>query len=306
MSSHKMYAKILSLIIPVIFLSCQTPPRQGQPPEGKPTTEKAVPPAKPALKSVEMPKIGLILGPGAFKTFAHLGVLREFEKVGIKIHAIAGLEWGALIGGIYSMKGRANDLEWQLSKLKKSDLPQDGNFSSNFQADNIKGLSKYLDNTFQQSKIEGGAINFICPSLLLKNGKTAWWDAGQFRPAIEKCMSFPPLYNSNNGWVAAAFDVPEAAKRLREKGAEIIVLVNVLARGSVLKEARVKNQDEAEIIWWDGVNQLNTAQAGIDWIVGVHTRNYDILDFDARQSFVVFGQEFGSAAAKKMAEQYGL
>lgn len=255
---------------------------------------------------VEMPKLGLILGPGAFKTWAHLGVLRELEKFGFRIHAIVGMEWGALIGGIYSQKGRANDLEWQLSKMKKSDLPHDGVFGPNYQPATIKSMGKYFDTVFQQTRIENGAIPFACSSVLLKNGKITWWEEGPIRPAIEKCMTYPPLYSSQNGWVAAAFDVGEAVKKLREKGAEIIVLVNVLARGSVLKENRVRNQDENGIIWWKVTHDLNTVQTGLDWIIGVHTRNYDILDFEARPSFVLFGQEFGAVAGKKIAEQYGL
>jgi predicted acylesterase/phospholipase RssA len=300
--------RIISVFCVLILASCQTttttPSPNGKPTPG--TTEKPNAQTKPALKLVNMPKLGIILGPGAFKSYAHLGVLREFEKMGFKIHGIVGLEWGSLIGAIYSMKGKANDLEWQLSKLKKTDLPQKGNFGSSFQSGQIKDLSKYLDTVFQQSKLEGGAIPFACPSLLLRNGKTAWWQEGPTRPAIEKCLAFPPLYTSTSGWVASAFDVSESAKKLREMGSEIVVFVNVLARGNVLKEARLQNQDESEIIWWDGVNSINAIQSGLDWIVGVHTRNYDILDFEARQSFVLFGQEFGSAAAKKIAEQYGL
>lgn len=302
--------RILSVVCVLALLSCQTTKTTPTTNNGKTTPGNSEKPTgqttKPALKLVNLPKLGIILGPGAFKTYAHLGVLREFEKLGFKIHAIVGLEWGSLVGAIYSMKGKANDLEWQLSKLKKTDLPANGNFNSSFQSGQIKELSKYLDTVFQQSKVEGGSIPFACPSLLLKNGKTAWWQEGPTKPAIEKCLAFPPLYNSHSGWVASAFDVTESAKKLREMGSEVVVFVNVLARGNVLKEGRMQNQDENEIIWWDGVNSINTIQSGLDWIIGVHTRNYDILDFEARQSFVLFGQEFGSAAAKKMAEQYGL
>jgi len=291
---------LLSLMV---FISCQTTQQTGGSQIAHPSEKNG---AKPALKNVEMPKIGLILGPGAFKSYAHLGVLREFEKAGFKVHAIVGLEWGALMGALYSMKGRANDLEWQLSKLKRTDLPQNASFGPNFQSESIKSFSSYLDTVFQKHRFEDNSISFACPSQLLVNGKSAWWDRGGIRTAMEKCMSFPPLFKSVNGWVASAFDIQDASKKLHEMGAEIVVLVNVLARGQIIKADRVRSQDEAEIIWWDGVHKLNTVQSGIDWIIGIHSRNYDILDFEARQSFVMFGQEFGAAAARKMAEQYGL
>src|SRR5687767_14092926 len=97
----------------------------------------------------------------------------------------------------------------------------------------------------------------------------------------------PPRYEANSSWVAGAFRVEEAAAKLREKGANVIVLVNVLARGQILKGRKVKGDAAVQALWWDGVHHLQDTAKNVDWVVGIHTRNYDMLDYDARQSLVL-------------------
>lgn len=301
------------LALTAILSSCQTTPRKTPldkvltpPPSGQqvPAQQQAQP--EPSeLQPGETAKIGLILGPGGLKTLAHIGVLREFEKAGIRVHAVAGLEWGALVAAAYSMKGKANDAEWQVFKLKKNDLPDKGILSSELSPDNIKSLAPFLNGVFANKTIESSDLPFACPSVLLENGRIAWWDKGTYTQALSKCLPFPPMYEANGNWLAAAFRVEEAAQKLREKGANVIVFVNVLARGQILKGRKVKSDNAIQALWWEGVHQLENSKRAVDWIVGVHTRNYDILDFDARQSLVLFGQEFGAVAAKKIADTHG-
>lgn len=250
-------------------------------------------------------KIGLILGPGGLKALAHIGVLREFEKANIKIHSVVGLEWGALVAAAYSVKGKSNDAEWQLFKLKKTDLPEKALLSTEFAPASIRTLTPYLDLVFANRTIESGELPFACPTLLLENGKVAWWDRGSYSTVLQKCLPYPPMYEANGNWVAAAFRVEDAAKKLRDRGANVIVFVNVLARGQILKGRRVRSQDAIETLWWDGVHHLADSAKSVDWVIGVHTRNYDIMDFEARQSLVLFGQEFGAQAAKRIADVHG-
>ena len=56
-------------------------------------------------------KVGLALGAGSAKGFAHIGVLQELEKAGIQVDMISGSSMGAIIGGIYSVGTDLNLLE---------------------------------------------------------------------------------------------------------------------------------------------------------------------------------------------------
>jgi NTE family protein len=70
----------------------------------------------------DIPKIGIILGPGGSRVYGEIGVLQEFQKNKIPIHSIAGMELGSLVGSLYAWRNSVNDVEWQMFKLKEEDL----------------------------------------------------------------------------------------------------------------------------------------------------------------------------------------
>lgn len=57
------------------------------------------------------PKVGLVLGGGGARGAAHIGVLRELERMRIPIDAIAGTSMGAIVGGLYATGMSASELE---------------------------------------------------------------------------------------------------------------------------------------------------------------------------------------------------
>ena len=66
-------------------------------------------------KKIVPPKIGIALGSGSARGWAHIGILRELEKMGIKPQIICGCSAGALVGGVHAA-GALDDLEsWALS-----------------------------------------------------------------------------------------------------------------------------------------------------------------------------------------------
>ncbi|MEJ2256141.1 MAG: patatin-like phospholipase family protein, partial [Woeseiaceae bacterium] len=50
----------------------------------------------------ERPRVGLVLGGGGARGAAHIGVLRELERLRVPIDAIAGTSMGAIVGGLYA------------------------------------------------------------------------------------------------------------------------------------------------------------------------------------------------------------
>ena len=57
------------------------------------------------------PRIGLVLGGGGARGAAHIGVLRELERLRIPIDAIAGTSMGAIVGGLYAAGTSPADLQ---------------------------------------------------------------------------------------------------------------------------------------------------------------------------------------------------
>ena len=57
------------------------------------------------------PKIGLSLSGGGAKGFAHIGVLKVLDSMGVKIDYISGTSMGAIVGGLYASGYTANEIE---------------------------------------------------------------------------------------------------------------------------------------------------------------------------------------------------
>ena len=278
-------------------------PTTGRLPIETPPARSTVP--VDTLKAGELPRVGVILGPGGLKTAAHLGVLREFEKRRIPVHAIVGLEWGSLMGALYSHRASTNDMEWQIFKLKADNLPESGVLAGKLEPAPIKKMQSYFDLTLVEKTIDDGKTKFACPAMTLAGGKMAWFESGRYQDAVKKCLPLAPLFEPQSSWVAAAFEVEEAASKLRQMGAQIVIFVDVLARGIVLKESRYVQSEIQQSLWYGGIRRISIGARSVDWVVGVHGRNYDVGDWSGLRSFVVFGQEAGAKAAQMIAEKYG-
>lgn len=68
-------------------------------------------------ESQQRPRVGLVLGGGGARGAAHIGVLKELERLRIPIHAIAGTSMGAIVGGLYATGVDAEALEELVSSL---------------------------------------------------------------------------------------------------------------------------------------------------------------------------------------------
>lgn len=75
--------------------------------------------------SANRPRIGLVLGGGGARGAAHIGVLRELERLRVPIDAIAGTSMGAIVGGLYASGMNLTELEGLLVSLDWADALSD-------------------------------------------------------------------------------------------------------------------------------------------------------------------------------------
>ncbi|MFZ4689215.1 MAG: patatin-like phospholipase family protein [Polymorphobacter sp.] len=89
-------------------------------------------PAPPAFTANARPRIGLVLGGGGAKGFAHIGVIEELERRHIPVDVVAGTSMGAVVGSMYAIgkdaseiKAIARAIDWKTifdDSLKRNDL----------------------------------------------------------------------------------------------------------------------------------------------------------------------------------------
>jgi NTE family protein len=126
--------------------------------------------AAPIGDANERPKIGLVLGGGGARGAAHIGVLRELEKLRVPIDAIAGTSMGAVIGGLYASGMTPAELADLVASLDWKDAFQDTTSRQ------LMTFRRKQDDEAYPMKIEVGLRDgeLVLPEGLISGQKLSW------------------------------------------------------------------------------------------------------------------------------------
>ena len=244
----------------------------------------------PPVPTTEIPKIGLILGPGALRAYAHVGVIEELSKLRAPIVAVTGIEMGALVGAIYSNKGQPFDVEWQMMKIKDDDLLDRGN------------INDFMGMVFTNNRVESAKVPFACPALNMQKQQVFMMNRGAYTQMLPYCLSFPPLFKPFQNNVAGVLDLKAAADYVRSKGATYVVYVNLLDGPAKVG----KNDSEAQILWSLAAHSLDRQKKVADLVIDVPLRDIELIDFKHRRDVLQRGQQAGQQAAAQISQRFGL
>ncbi|HTN44182.1 MAG TPA: patatin-like phospholipase family protein [Nitrospiria bacterium] len=178
-----------------------------------------------------MPKVALVLGGGAARGFAHVGVIRVLEQEKIPIHIIVGTSVGSLIGALYADKGNSFDLEMIAFKLEKEDLLDFSVFAST--TGPVKGdrLEQFVKDRVSRDKIEDLPIPFAAVATNLNTGEPVVLKRGSIARAVRASSSIPGVFTPVqyldmtlvDGGVVDNVPVDVA----RTMGADLVIAVNI-------------------------------------------------------------------------------
>ncbi|MBA4537632.1 patatin-like phospholipase family protein [Bacillus aquiflavi] len=175
------------------------------------------------------PKIGLALGSGGARGFAHLGVIKVLQEEGIPIDMIAGSSMGALVGCFYGAGLDLNDL-YKLSKAFKR------KYFLDFTIPNMGFIAgkrvKELIKIFTHGKmIENLNIPVSVVTTDLKSGEKVVFTKGPIDDAVRASISIPGIFvpEKINGRLLVDGGVVDRVpvSVVKEMGAEFIIAVDV-------------------------------------------------------------------------------
>lgn len=179
-----------------------------------------------------LPRIGLALGSGVARGFAHIGVLRALEARGIRADVIAGTSIGALVGAVHAA-GKLDEFEdWALSlatrKFWRYLDPRLGGSLFGGQR-----LSERLAEHLGGLRVEDLAVPFTAVSTDLVSGHEVWLREGDLIEAVRASYAlpgvFPPIEQHGRWLVDGALVNPVPISVCRAQGARIVVAVNLNA-----------------------------------------------------------------------------
>ncbi len=142
-----------------------------------------------------MKKITLALGGGGTKGFAHIGVIRQLEKEGYEIAAVAGTSVGAIVGAMYCSGFSTIEMEGFSKSLDFSKLINRSTSSSPSLV-GIQGLFKLLREKIGDENFEDLKIPFIATAVDINSGQEILLDSGRLLPAMQASSAIPGLFPS--------------------------------------------------------------------------------------------------------------
>lgn len=240
---------------------------------------------KPSGKAVQF---GIIFSGGGVRTWAYVNVLKEIQKYKLPVAAVAGMEWGSVVAGVYAQNVSANEVEWELSKFK-----------------DIDDSAEFIKKIFEKKSTDNLKVPFGCMSLNLKNQTSYVLNKGQLGSLVPFCLAAPGIAKPYSDSIASMSDVAGAVQFLRANGATKIILINATStrNGKPLSGnlQSVENQ-----FWIQSNSVLTKKNVGIDEIIDVDINGGISADkFDQRRDVLNSSLPQAKDQLKKMAQKYG-
>lgn len=256
---------------------------------------------KNPLKIPPNPKIGLSLAGGGAKGFAHIGVLKVLDSLGVKIDYISGTSMGAIVGGLYASGYKAKDIENIVLKtdfygvISNEKTREETSFfnKSNDKyifsvpiIDNkinvlpkaissgqkniylLKELFKNVSNITDFSKLP---IPFMCMGTNLETGTLKIFESGDLVNAIMASSAFPSLMDpvkiGDSIYIDGAITLNYPSKPLLDKGIDIVIGVDLsqglATRDQLTSVVSILNQVIDMGIQKETINQYNYTDINI-------------------------------------------
>ena len=188
------------------------------------------------------PTIGLALGGGAARGFAHIGVIRTLEAHGIVPDVIVGTSIGAVVGGCYAAKEMDNLDNWARTLTVRGVL---GYLDISLSGSGLIGgghLAAQLEAGLKESRVEDLPIRFAAIATEFNTGHEIWLTRGRLSDALRASYSlpgiFPPVLIGGRWLVDGALVNPVPVSAARALGARLVIAVNLnsdlFGRGTII------------------------------------------------------------------------
>ncbi|WP_213770444.1 patatin-like phospholipase family protein [Bradyrhizobium sp. dw_78] len=186
---------------------------------------------KIGLGSVRRPVIGLALGGGAARGFAHIGILRTLLAHGIVPNVVVGTSIGAVVGGAYAA-GHLDTLEeWARGLQPRNILSYlDIRLNGSGLIGGTK-LAAQLEAAMGSTLIEDMPIKFATVATEVRTGHEIWLTRGRIVDAMRASYALPgifaPVLVDDRWLVDGALVNPVPVSAARAFGAEIVIAANL-------------------------------------------------------------------------------
>ena len=273
----------------ILFLSFLAGCAGTPPPQAKPE------PVAPRM--TVQPKIALVLGGGAARGFAHIGVIKALEAQGIHPDIVVGTSAGAVVGALYAAGYSGFSLQKIALRMDESSVGDWTLSERGF----IKGesLQNFVNREVNNRPLEKLGKPFAAIATDLQSGEMVAFRTGNTGMAVRASSSVPGIFQpvriNGRDYVDGGLVSPVPVRAARSMGANIVIALDISSRP---KYARIGDAMDILLQTFTIMEQsitrfeINEADVVIRPAIG----NMDATDFEGRHLAIMEGEKAGLAA----------
>lgn len=249
-------------------------------------------PSKEQAKQLPKLKIGLALGGGAAKGFAHIGVIKMLEAHGIQADVVAGTSAGSVVGSLYAGGMDAFALQERAFGLDEAQIRDVRFFSGGV----IKGekLQNYVNKLVQGRTMERLGKPFAAVATRLDTGERIAFNVGNTGQAVRASSSIPgvfePVVIDGIKYVDGGVVSPVPVDSAREMGADFVIAVDISKKAT---DGNAKNLlgtiNQSIAIMGQKLGEQELARADI--VIRPKVGTIGSADFDQKNVAILEGEK---------------
>jgi NTE family protein len=207
------------------------------------------------MSASHSPRIGLALGSGSARGWAHVGVIRALEQAGIRPDLVCGTSIGALVGAAYAA-GELDRFEQWLLGLHITDVLSFMDVRLNGGVIKGERLMQFLRRNFIDRPLEELGMPCAVVATALQSGEEVWLREGSTIDAVRASVALPALFTpvAREGrlLVDGGLVNPVPVSLARAMGADVVIAVDLSSDilGRHLREAREPEVSVGEVGEW--------------------------------------------------------
>lgn len=208
--------------------ACQTVPSATAPPVVLPPDQPA---SAPVVTPPRPPRVGLALGGGAARGFAHIGVIQVLEENGIKVEYVTGTSAGSLVAALYASGRNGAALAAMADQMDESAFA-DWAFPGRGL---IRGeaLARYVRENTGGRTIEQMVLPLGIVATDLDSGQGILFQRGDAGTAVRASSAVPAVFTpvkiGTREYVDGGLVSPVPVRFAKQMGAELVIAVDISA-----------------------------------------------------------------------------
>ncbi|MBU0592777.1 MAG: patatin-like phospholipase family protein [Gammaproteobacteria bacterium] len=254
-----------------------------------------VPPEAAKLRTVQTghPVVALVLGGGASRGFAHVGVIKALEQQGVKPDIVVGTSAGSFVGALYAGGYDAVALEvialgMEQAQLRDVTFPDRGFVKGELMQDFI---NQYLDNR----SIENLPRRYAAVATDLQSGAMMVFNRGNTGMAVRASSSIPGIFQPVNiagrEYVDGGVLSPVPVRVARQMKPDIIIAVDVSRKPDSAVEIRDTLDVLAQTLSIMGKESSQVEMREADVVIRPDVSEIGTIDFAARKLAIEMGEK---------------